>query len=292
MMQLNVFPTAIALCLTVMNFSAFCTEPSHSAVELFPGERLFKPKIADPAEVQLSARFRTSRDEFVGNIGYSIGIVEFAAAGTPIQFRIEGNTFLVSKVQTPDFPVQSTDYTIAVPIDFRSGSWSSRMEWLHISSHLGDNFNRIENVEEAIAYYGDEHSLFSIPQKWSREFIKSFVAYEHNNTRVYGGIIWAYHIATARAGELNAQAWSLQFGYEWVAEQSSRMVFPFIALDVKTRQELGWDPAFNLQAGLVVGQSRVRRMRFGLEFFDGFSNQGQFLARKERDLSLVMAFDF
>jgi len=266
-------------------------EIQKESVTLFPRQRLFKARIADPTEIQLSARVRFDRGEFIGNIGYSVGLIQWQAGKMPIQFRIEGNTFLVSKLITPDFPVQSTDYTIGFPVDFSFNSFSTRVEWAHISSHLGDDFNRIDDVNEAIVNYGDGKYYFSRPRKYSREFIELFFSQEISHSRLYGGAIWAYHITFDNYNDYSPTTWSLQAGYEWEA-QSQKLARPFWAVDFKVRQGFQWSPEVNLQAGYMIGENLVKRMRVGFEIFSGFSNQGQFSGRRERDVSFLLAFDF
>lgn len=282
----------LVFLMVLMVTDSFAGDDAASGLILFPHQRLFAPKIADPVEVQLSARLRAARQEFAGNIGYSVGLLQLNFGHIPIQLRVEGNTFLVSKMQTPDFPVQSTDYTIGFPVDLRSGGISVRFKWMHISSHLGDDFNRIDDVSTSIAAYGDERLNFSVPQKFSREFMQLFGSVDIAKIRLYSGMSWAYHVAENQTDITKAKPWSLQAGAEWQAPARKNIVYPFVALDLKSREELSWAFEFNVQAGIIVGQSQFRRMRIALEVFDGYSNQGQFLSRKEKDLNLVVAFDF
>ncbi len=260
-------------------------------VSFFPRSRIFAARIADPTEVQLSARMRSPRQEFNGNIGYSVGLIQFHLKHLPVQLRVEGNTFIVLKLQTPDFPVQSTDYTIAFPIDLRAGATSLRLLWMHISSHLGDDFNRIEDVGGSIALFRNERLPFSRPKKFSRGILQLFASRDFRRTRFYTGINWAYHMVVNRQDSSEVRRWGVQAGFEW-RSGNPQPISPYLALDAKSRQELGWSPDFNLQVGVEIGQSRSRSMRLALEALAGHSTQGQFLARRQKDLSFVIAFDF
>lgn len=282
-----------SLSILILSESAICEESSNNhKFTLFPRERSFHRKLADPREVQLSARFLFERDEFAGNIGYSVGFFEFYLKNTQIQFRVEGNTFLVSKVQTPDFPVQSTDYTIAFPLDLRTYHFSARFRWTHISSHLGDDFNKIDNISDSIEVFGDEPFFFSLPKKFSREFLELFGSYDFYQIRFYGGAIWAYHITPNPSDRLDSKPWTLQFGLEWQSNAQNKLVHPFAAVDLRSQQEFDWRTDYNIQLGLIIGNQKSQRMRLALEFFNGRSNQGQFFQRQQNDINVLLAFDF
>ncbi|MFQ5648553.1 MAG: DUF1207 domain-containing protein [bacterium] len=259
---------------------------------MFPRQWLFERKLADPREVQLSARFLSARQEFAGNIGYSVGLFQVARNTTTLQLRVEGNTFLVAKLRTPDFPVQSTDYTIAFPLDLQHHRISARLKWTHISSHLGDDFNKIDDVIHAIDVFANEHRPFSKPKKFSREFFELLAAYRFAAVRVYAGAIVAYHVTSNYTDYVPVKPWTLQLGAEWYLTGQNKLVYPYLAADLKPKQQFNWNPDLNIQFGLVVGQQTLRKMRVALEIFTGHSNQGQFFQRKEHDLNFLVAFDF
>ncbi len=258
-------------------------------MQLFPRARLFPLKIADPREVQLSARFLAARREFAGNVGYSVGLFQFAAGGVPTQLRVEGHTFLVSKLESPDFPVQSTDFTIAFPLQFSVNRYAARLLWGHISSHLGDDFSRIDNVNDVLETVSQDG--FTRPKKFSREFIEISGSYQAQPFRVYAGAVWTYHIAANPGEDEVSQTVTPQLGIEFIGKERG-LLTPYLAADFKTHEEFQWSLDYNIQIGLMVGTQTLSRMRLALEFFDGHSTQGQFRTRKEQDVNLVVTFDF
>jgi len=252
---------------------------------------LFHKKLADPAEVQLSVRFLSGRGEFGGNIGYSAGLVQFQLRNVPIQLRIEGNTFLVSKLETPDFPVQTADFTVAFPLELKANHFAVRLKWSHTSSHLGDDFNRIDNVDDAIEPKRATAALFLRALKFSREHITLLGAYQTPRVRLYAGSIWVYHVANDLSNNPAQSSLTPEAGIELFSNRKE-LTKLYVAGDFKTQQEFDWHVSYNLQAGIIVGRHALRQMRLAMEFYRGQSNQGQFLARKEHDLNLVLAFDF
>jgi len=252
---------------------------------------LFQKNLADPLEVQLSVRFLGTRGEFGGNIGYSAGLIQFYLQRVPIQLRIEGNSFLVSKLETPDFPMQTADFTVAFPLELQVSRFALRLKWSHTSSHLGDDFNRIDNVDAAIEPGSAETLVFLRARKFSREHVTLLGAYQASHFRFYGGGVWTYHIAADLSENTPGQAITPEAGVELFPNPAG-LIKPYFAGHFRTEEEFDWHVSYNLQAGIIVGQQNLRRMRLAVEFFEGQSNQGQFLSRKEQDLNLVLAFDF
>lgn len=236
----------------------------------FPRQRLFYRILADPRDVQMSMGYLLQRNELSGKIGYSGGLFQISPWGYPIQFRIESNVFVVFKANSATFPIQTTDFAIGFPFDIRKDYFSARLKWAHISSHLGDEIPRASEIR--IDY--------------SREFWEVLGAYEISAFRFYGGFIWAYHVLP------KVGPWTMHFGAEWFGTPFHKSIYPYAAVDLKSRQEVEWSTDVNIQVGLIVGNHKTQGMRLTLEFFDGHSNQGQFFERKERDLNLVVFFDF
>jgi len=282
---------AIIFLTAVLGQNALCQPVSENLI-LLPRARLFDPRVADPQEIQLSARYLLDRNDFAGNMGYSVGLLECLVNDTPLQLRVEASAFLVSKLQTPNFPVQSTDYTIGFPLDLRKGAFSARLRWYHVSSHLGDDFDEIEGIEGAIDLPpGLNGRRDARPKKYAREFFELFGSYDLSGFRIYGGINWAYHIVRNASDTKNFDPWVVQFGIEWFGNSNSKMVSPYAAADFKSKREFDWETDISAQAGIVVGRNKLRRMRVALEIFIGHSSQGQFFLRNDDDINFLVAFD-
>lgn len=286
---------ALAFLLPVfflLPFERLGAQQKSASVELFPRRQLFRRLLADPQEVHLGARLLLQRNEFGGSIGYSVGLVQLLVAGMPLQVRLEGSAFLVSKVRTPDFPVQSTDYTAGLPVQIKINALIVKAKIAHISSHLGDNFNGIDDVETAIDAFGNEEGLFSVPKKFSKEFLELLASTESRGLRFYGGFIWDFHRVNNVSDVDKPAPLTAHYGAEKWFGRKNNWLEPYLAIDVKQKQEFGWHVDWNLQMGFAVQNHHFQRMRTGFEIYRGFSNQGQFFRRKESDLNLFVMFDF
>ncbi|RMD91049.1 MAG: DUF1207 domain-containing protein [Calditrichaeota bacterium] len=259
---------------TVFVFLFFLNESTISQIKrhtiTFPSERIFYRLLADPREVRFAMGFLLKRNEFSGNIGYSGGLVQFQIGDIPVQMRIESMAFLVLKTTSQTFPIQTSDFYFGLPFDFRFNQISARLKWAHVSSHLGDEIPRASEIRI----------------DFSREFWQLLLSYDGSQLRFYGGFLWAYHVLP-RVGP-----WTLQFGMEWTERKHFHSPYPYFAVDIKPRQEVGWAPDFNSQVGVVFGNHQKRAIRLALEYFNGHSNQGQFFQRKENDVNIVINFDF
>lgn len=271
---------------------ALTAQEKHSGFILFPQQRLFGRLLADPAEVQLSARLLMQRNQFAGNMGYSVGLIQFNVRNTPVQIRVEGNTLLVTKIKTPDFPVQSTDFTVGLPVELQIHWMELKMRMAHISSHLGDNFNGIDDVNGSIDAFGNEKTYFTVPKKFSREFVEMLAAFTIKGMRVYGGGIWDFHIVRNPSDRRRPSALTLHYGIERLFLKPGQFIRPYLAVDVKQKKEFSWHVDTNVQGGITINNKYLRRMRFAFEWYRGFSSQGQFFRRKENDLNLMLTFDF
>jgi hypothetical protein len=290
MLQWRRLQTLIGLSVLLSNLHAQDSSIAghRPAYLLFPQDRLFERRLADPTEVQLSAGVLTRRDEFAGNIGYSLGLVQFNWPKLAAQFRIAADVLLVSKISAPDFPVQSTDYSITLPFDIRRAPFSWRIEIGHLSSHLGDNFNRINDIQDRL----EAGQTYWRAKKYSKEFLRLFGSRALADLRAYGGCIWDFHIASNVSEIDKPDRLAIQYGVEWLAPHEGRTVYPYAGIDIKQKQEFSWHLDSNIQVGGVLQNGDGRRVRLAVEFYRGYSSQGQFFRRLEHDINLVMIFDF
>jgi hypothetical protein len=291
-MSCNVLKAAL-LAISLLPASMLLSEElqTHSSVTILPENRLFKRLLADPKETQLSVRLLLKRDTFGGSIGHSVGLFEYRIARLAVQMRIEGNALLLSRIQSPDFPVQSTDYTVTIPVDMAYGNLSARVRIGHISSHLGDNFNRIEDVEDALLFGPDSGRRFADPEKFSREFLSFLLSVQNRNWRYYAGTHWDFHIVENYTTS-SSKRLAFQVGTEWQGRRNGQLIYPYAAVDVKCQQQFRWDPDYNIQVGWAIENGSGKRARLAFEVFRGYSYQGQFFQRFQKDANIILAFDF
>ncbi|HBA60707.1 MAG TPA: hypothetical protein DCZ92_07785 [Elusimicrobia bacterium] len=138
----------------------------------------------------------------------------------------------------------------------------------HTSSHLGDE------VSLATAAYNYRQI------NYSREVLRAlyFGSLSGSVTHAYGAqYILRKDPATPR-GRLALQ-------YDISAPLGKRFLFDS---DLLFNEEHDWAPDFTVQLGLKLGREagQVFSQRLTLEFYDGYSRQGQFFDKRERHISI------
>jgi hypothetical protein len=156
------------------------------------------------------------------------------------------------------------------------GGLSLRGGWKHLSSHLGDEY--IERTGRLrVAYKREEVLLgasWDVDESW-RIYGEGGYAYDLGNKEVQSaGRLEAGLELTPRA-----QWWDGRMGW-------------YAATDVSSYQDNDWDPNLTVQAGLVINVDDLDRVyRFGVQYYAGRSQLGEFFKYKERIISLGFWFD-
>jgi hypothetical protein len=144
-----------------------------------------------------------------------------------------------------------------------------RFDYTHVSSHLGD-------------------ALFSQmnPIVYSREFVRFLVSTRKDPLRCYIGPGALVHSLPKE------KAFFLQTGLEWTSRKFGRDGHLYAAWDFKAKQEAGGVVNNALQAGWQWGDGeKGRTVRFGIAYFHGNSENGQFYRSREDKLSGGVFFD-
>jgi hypothetical protein len=235
----------------------------------FPPADVFRPLVADPKEPSfyLSLRHYDSKsvDGTVGAAGYggTFGLIRNPGRrpGDGFQIGLGGGLFALFDLEEPSTDLINADYTIALPLTYRSGWFSTRLRLYHQSSHLGDEFV-LKNSAPRI--------------NLSFESIELLVAADlfEEAARVYAGGEYLYNrdpssfdpgVLTAGVDIIGNEVW-LGVGR------------PLVAAGVKALQENDWDAGLTVRTGVQFGTARSpeRTLRLLLEYFTGHNPNGQF----------------
>jgi len=234
---------------------------------LFPDERLFQPLIADPRWPHFGMAyqyFRRSSFPDLRNVGavslgetFEIVGYESESAGR-FALGLQPAIFAIFNMDAYSHDLVNADYRIAMPLDYRAGIFSSEVRVLHQSSHLGDEFLLDTPTQRVNLSYEAAELLASV---------------EPGKIRFYGGVGEVFHSLP------DVKPWSVQGGVELMLPAFlGDAVSPILAVDVKARQELGWNPDFCVRAGVefTSPEKQRRRVQILLEYFHGRNPNGQF----------------
>jgi hypothetical protein len=151
-----------------------------------------------------------------------------------------------------------------------------RLALFHDSSHVGDEY--AERTGRRRLNYTRQEYLAGV----------SWVC--GGGWRTYAEAGYGYDLRNERV----MQPWRLQYGLEY--ERPTRLgrgaADWYAAADLSTYEENDWDKNVTLQTGLAVRRSALGRVyRFGVEYYDGRSQIGEFFLHRERHLAIGVWFD-
>ncbi len=251
------------------------SSPPPEKLEPLPRTRLFDQLLADPREARFSASLQHHDINHHGftaasvSFGEEFGFTRGHFADGEYQIGVEGGVFALFNMNTASHDLENADYMIGFPVSYRSGPWSYRARLYHVSSHLGDEYMlRNPDVERInLSYEG-----FEILTSW-----------EHNNLRVYGGPGLLFDT------QPSLDPWTLQYGTEYQIPRVLGGYDLYFAADIKQSQAQDWIVNQSYQLGLSFRHGD-RLLRFGLEYYNGLSPNGQFFTERLHYYGLGIQF--
>jgi Protein of unknown function (DUF1207) len=247
-----------------------------------PGGVLFKPLIADPRWPHFSAAWQhyfgdpQLKDAVAVSFGESFAIYRDRLGPILWELGLQAGVFAIFDMDTPSFDLVNADYMVGLPLSLRYKDLSMQLRVFHQSSHLGDEFllrtrtNRINLSYQSVDFK---------------------VSYELRSVlRLYagGGYLFGQDPASL-------DPWSVQYGLELTSPWPSRPSRwrPIAAVDIQHHQENNWSTDVSARAGIEIdGVLLTRKLLFLLEYFNGYSPNGQFYTDRVQYLGLGAHFHF
>jgi len=227
------------------------------------GRELFPSPLASPTEP--ASLFR-----FAGNGQFDFGLSQpftvYSAEGKGTNWQIGLRPGIITRFQTRDTQLllKAADFRLGIPIAFRRGNWSARVELYHVSSHRGADFDAANPATRS---------------SYSREVLQTLVAYGRpGRWRIYAGPSVTLRTRPSALGRMSFQA-----GSEWfpksLAFSHARL---YLADDFETRQEVGWQMNYSIQPGTLFTTSKGEPIaRLAGWFYRGQAPFGQFYRQRE-----------
>jgi hypothetical protein len=258
--------------------------PDSAGLSFFPRGDVFRPLIADPkAEGSFlsyvnNERARVALGTHMGSVGIGdqLGLVRWRSAGGERTFQasLAGNVYSQFNIGTAPTGLVNADYSLGVPLAYRSGRFAARLRLYHQSSHLGDGVLVGGRVPR-------ESSSF--------ESVDLVLAVTTGELRAYGG--GEYRMEGRR---LQYPSWVAHWGFELRerdpllsrgALSRTRLV---AALDVKAFEQANWVRSWSARGGLEIGRTRDGGRSWAVlaEYFAGPAPFGQFAREQLRYLGM------
>ena len=253
-------------------------KPGRGPWEFFTGsDRAFAPLLADPREASIKVGLmygRHAQKYLDVTIGGDLLLARRQLAADR-RITISGRGLISSRFNTcqESFPQLNMDFFGGVAVGVQRGDDTFELYAFHESSHLGD-----ETMES-----GSRRRI-----DYAREALRVLWAHQFGPLRVYGGpTLNVRGFPSDIAGRVTLQA-GAEYRFDcWGIPM-------YVAADLQSKQERGWDVNFTGQYGLELGdpEKYKKRPRVFLEFFNGFSNMGQFWNDRETYVMLGLGYDF
>ncbi len=253
------------------------------AWQWLPSGLIFRQYLADPKAPRLGSSFMYQQQfGWVWDIalGGRVGLARWGRPGT--SGRLEGWQLDVEGAGFPRLDLETNRDLLAA--DFRAGSflthgrgrWQSQFGYYHLSSHAGDELLLRNPAFVRVNYVRDE-------------LVASLAYFMTDAIRVYGEAGYAVYTGGG------ARPWELQFGAELSPPRATRFApTPFAAVHGNLRQEFNFGGYLVVQAGAQwqgAGPS-ARRLRAGLEYFNGKSRQYEFFQNFEQQIGMGVWYDY
>ncbi len=235
---------------------------------------MFSPLIADPREPQTGVIGYLSQSRYEGEVG---SFVEFLRYSPPDESQwgwgIFGSGYILLDEDGATFPMRDGDWYAGMYLSEKSGNFSSRFEFEHESSHLGDSLQGIQD-----------------PIFVSRENFNLTLSYmEAGFYRLYGKTgFWENMAPTGDAffGSFGGELYSPSL------TEGTDLRF-YTSLDFTYKGETGDPFNKNWELGLraAIDAKGIRAVRAALIYYDGYSEFGQFYQTTDTHWGLGVFFD-
>lgn len=254
------------------------TELASTGSTFLPDGYLFDQLLADPRWPHFSLAYIYSlHDKELGsagkaNFGETLTLYRnLAPFDGQWEFGLQAGVFSLFDLEAESKDLINADYMGAVFTSYRAHDFSTILRVFHQSSHLGDEFvlrNRTKRVN--LSYEGAEALL-------SYRFLQAL--------RLYGG---GGYLFDQEPSDL--QRGRVQYGAEFESPWTygSGAIRPILAANLQNEEENNWSTNISVRGGIQFENWQIghRKLQLLVEYFKGYSPNGQFYTRKIETLGL------
>jgi hypothetical protein len=248
--------------------------------QVLPDGLIYRSYLAGVREPRIAGVWNYERDlGWVMDIalGGRAGIIRY---GTTNDFQPEGWQLDIEGAAFPRLDLEeesdmvATDFRFGVPLTYGVGRFQTKFAFYHLSSHLGDEFLESNPSATRINFSRD---VLVLGAGWF--FTPALRGYAEAGYAVRSDI---------------SQQWEFQFGLDYSpACPSGFRGAPFFAVNAHHREEVDYGGNFVAQLGWQWrGAGSGQLFRFGAQYFNGMSEQYEFITDSESKVGLGLWYDF
>lgn len=283
----NIAPSGIDTSLAPPSFenNAYLEHSFGSNVEpwswqIVPTGLMYKSYLAGNREPRMGTQWIHERNlgwQWDATLGGRVGILRYGTDNDlwpqGWQLDIEGAAFPRLNLEHQR-DLDAVDFRAGIIETTRQGPWEGKFGYYHLSSHIGDeflvrnpSFQRINYVRESL--------------------ILGVAAYPHPSVRLYSEVGWAFYT------DGGAKPWEFQFGVDCSPpEPTGIQGAPFLAINAHLRQENDFGGNLTVQTGWQWRGRAGHLCRFGMQYFNGMSDQYQFYRQFEEQIGAGLWYDY
>jgi len=190
------------------------------------------------------------------------------------ELQLEGASLLRLNLDS-NWDLEAVDFRFGLPIIYGRGKSQWKFSYYHLSSHLGDErIIRTMSTASRINFSRDT-------------FVLGYSYFPRPAWRWYAEAGWAFH------ADEGTDPWEFQFGLDYAqpGPTGSRGT-PFVAINAHLRQEVNFGGNLVTQAGWLWRGQSGHVMRTGLHYFNGKSNQFEFVNQFEQQIGVGLWYDY
>ena len=265
-------------------FSAVVCAGSKS--RLFPTEHLYPTYLADPYELNFHMQLRSYDESTIPDTGSSRTDL---MAGAPLILFEQSNT------DNPHHGWQLV-FLSGLRGQFDNGNNQDSVAWegifgLQAVFRDHDDFAWHLGTKHYSSHVGDEYAERTgrTRTQYTREEWRAGIAWTFNeHYTFYSDIAYAFSLRNKDLQDHGRAQIGLQ--YEKPSVFLDGKAGWYSALDISAYEEDDWDKNITFQVGFAM-PTRDRRWRFGLEYYDGRSQYGEFFQNKDKYASIGIWMD-
>jgi hypothetical protein len=240
-----------------------------------PGSPLFKSLIGDPRERLTSLIAYTNESRFEGSVGAT---AEFFRYIPPDEVQwacgIFGSGTILMDENGAAFPMRAGDWYAGLYLSESSGPFSNRVEFEHISSHLGDSLQGTLGVP---IYNGENFNFTHSFEPWEELRFAAEVGYWVSGLPEYKNFFGALEVEV----------------YSPAIDLLGTFLRGYTTAHFKWKDEGGgvFDKSFQLGIQWKFKKDEARDLRLALIYYDGNSQFGQFYMNRDEHMGIGVYFD-
>jgi hypothetical protein len=275
-LQNKMFSWCLGVFVLAFGFSG-CLWAEGDELRFLPPEPVFGKLIGDPREPQNALIADLSYPRFEGAIGPVLELLQWRPVdGSRWGWGIQGASFIeLDSLGNFVYPERVSDWYLGMYFSESSGFFSNRLDYTHVSSHLGDEL--FDEVPRII---------------YTRESFRWISSYEPGeNFRLYAGAGYSPHIAPQEKAFFLHGGMELYTNYlDFIFGTVGRGYFTY---DIKLKQEAGGVVNQNFQWGFQWKWKKEtsQALRMALSYYNGNSEYGQFYQSQDNHWGVGIYFD-